>query len=252
MVLTDSEVGSLKATLNCWEWFGYISTAIVFTGCVGEFVAEFTSLPKTNEARSRLARLSLIVLILGIAGELLSTVRTSQLSGQLIANIEDRAGRAERNAGEANERASVNEREAAQLRLQVEQEKTARAKLEKYAAWRTISDEQADIIVKRLAPLKGRTITMFVYTTDPETSGFANRLAAVLNRVMKVGGASWPGKLIPKPGLRFSYGKDRKKDFDLIVSALDAAGIEKASVLRAAADEEKPDDGIELNIGGKH
>jgi len=75
MILTDSEVGSLKASLSCWEWFGYISTAIVFLGCVGEFVASFTSLPKSEEAEKKLARLSLIILILGIAGELLAQVR---------------------------------------------------------------------------------------------------------------------------------------------------------------------------------
>src|ERR1019366_781658 len=40
---------------------------------------------------------------LGIAGELLGAVRTSQLSGQLIANIEERAGKAERRAAEADE-----------------------------------------------------------------------------------------------------------------------------------------------------
>jgi hypothetical protein len=74
MILTDSEVGALKAALNCWEWFGYVSTAIVFIGCVGEFIAEFTPLPKAEESKHKLARLSLIVLIFGIAGELLSTV----------------------------------------------------------------------------------------------------------------------------------------------------------------------------------
>jgi hypothetical protein len=121
MVLTDSEVGSLKAALNRWEWFGYISTAIVFIGCVGEFIAEFSSLTKTEESQHKLARLSLIVLILGIAGELLSTVRTSQLSGQLIANIEERTATAEQKAGDANDRASANEREAAQLRKDAEQ-----------------------------------------------------------------------------------------------------------------------------------
>jgi hypothetical protein len=120
MVPTDSEVGSLKAALNCWEWFGYISTAIVFVGCVGEFVAEFTSLPKTKDSGHKLARLSLIVLLVGIAGELLSTVRTSQLSGLVIANIEDRAGKAEQKAGEANDRASVNEKEAERLRKDAE------------------------------------------------------------------------------------------------------------------------------------
>src|SRR5258708_2848438 len=193
MTLTDSEVGSLKAALNCWEWFGYISTAIVFLGCVGEFVAEFTSLPKSKEAVNKVARLSLIVLILGIAGELLSAVRTSQLSGGLVANIEERAGNAEQRAGEANKRASENEKEAAQLRELAEKEHLARIKLEKYAVWRTISDKQENIIVKHLASIKGHTLNMFVFTDDPETAAFADRLGKVQAKLMKCNRSSYPG-----------------------------------------------------------
>jgi hypothetical protein len=96
MILADSEVSSLKSALRCWEWFGYISTAIVGLGCIGEFTAEFTSLPQDDRSKHKLARLSLMILILGIAGELLSAVRTSQLSGQLIANIEERTTEANR------------------------------------------------------------------------------------------------------------------------------------------------------------
>src|ERR1700676_2363807 len=114
MILTDSDVASLKSALNWWEWFGYISTAIVGIGCIGEFLAEFTPLPKSEPSKRKLARLSLMILILGIGGELLSAVRSSNLSGELIANIEERASDAERKAGEANERASKNEKEAAQ------------------------------------------------------------------------------------------------------------------------------------------
>src|SRR5216684_385128 len=118
MILPDSEVVSLKAALRWWEWFGYISTAVVGLGCVGEFIAEFTSLPKTPGAAHKLARLSLVILILGIAGELLSGVRTSQISGQLIANIEGRTAKAEHEAEAANERASQIEQENIKLRIE--------------------------------------------------------------------------------------------------------------------------------------
>lgn len=121
MILPESEVASLKTALRCWEWFGYISTAVVGLGCVGEFIAEFTSLPRSDRCKHKLARLSLMILILGIAGELLSAVRTSQLSGQVIANIEERAANAEQKAEEANDRATANEKEAAQLRLKAEE-----------------------------------------------------------------------------------------------------------------------------------
>ena len=123
---------------------------------------------------------------------------------------------------------------------------------EKYAAWRTISDKQADIIVKHLAPLEGHTVEMFDFTTDPETAGYAQRLGTVLSKVMHAHLSEYPGKFIPPPGLSITVGKDREKDFALIVEALDVAGIEKASALRRAAEHRAPDDGIEINVGGKH
>jgi hypothetical protein len=112
MILTDSEVASLKSALNWWEWFGYISTAIVGIGCIGEFVAEFTPLPKSDTSKHRLARMSLMILIFGIGGELLSAVRSSNLSAELIANIEERSADAEQKAGEANKEAARLQKEA--------------------------------------------------------------------------------------------------------------------------------------------
>ena len=163
MILTDSEVESLKGALNYWEWLGYISTAIVFLGCVGEFVAEFTSLPKTDESRHRLARLSLIVLIFGIAGELLGTVRTSQLSGQIIANIE--------------ERSSVNAKEAAQLR------KDADA-LEAQIAPRRLALDQQVKIAGNCARFKnlfaGKRIKVVSYSLDTEAFVLAEQIVGAL------------------------------------------------------------------------
>jgi hypothetical protein len=174
MILTDSRVGSLKAALNCWEWFGYISTAIVFIGCVGEFIAEFTSLPKTEESKHKLARLSLIVLIVGIAGELLSTVRTSQLSGQLIANIEERASANEREAAQLR-------RDAEQLRKDAETEHLARVKIEARVAWRHLTDKQKSDIGTRLGDFSNQEGASFWYQTgDTEAAMFAIDIAEAL------------------------------------------------------------------------
>jgi hypothetical protein len=49
-----------------------------------------------------------------------------------------------------------------------------------------------------------------------------------------------------------AVGKDREKDFSLIVEALDRAGVEKASDLRKQAEHRGSDDGIGVNVGGKH
>ncbi|HXM21064.1 MAG TPA: hypothetical protein VN948_07360 [Terriglobales bacterium] len=180
MILTDSEVGSLKAALNCWEWFGNTSTAIVFVGCVGEFVAEFTPLPKTKETGNELARLSLIVLILGIAGELLSAVRTSQLSGQIIANIEERAGKAKQKAGEADERASANNKEAEQLRKDAEGERLARVKIEEGVAWRRLNDDQRKEFASSLRRFSGQLADCGYLMSDMEAFSFSSDIAIAL------------------------------------------------------------------------
>ncbi len=175
MILTESEIGSLKAALNCWEWVGYISTAIVFLGCVGEFIAEFTSLPKSKEAESKWARLSLIVLILGIAGELLGAVRASQLTGQIIANIEERSSHADQKAGEANERASANEKEAAQLRKDAESERLARVKLEGAVASRRLNGKQKAKFTSFLKQYPDPVgIVVVSAALDSESSDFAD------------------------------------------------------------------------------
>jgi hypothetical protein len=146
----------------------------VFIGCVGEFIAELTSVPKIEESKHKLARLSLIVLILGVAGELLSTVRTSQLSGRLIANIE--------------ERASANEREAAQLRKDAEQlrkdaeaEHLARVKVEARVAWRHLTDKQKSEIASQLGDFSNQEGASFWYQAgDTEAAMFAIDIAEAL------------------------------------------------------------------------
>jgi type IV pilus biogenesis protein CpaD/CtpE len=173
MTLTDSEVGSLKAALNCWEWFGYISTAIVFLGCVGEFVAEFTSLPKSKESRDKLALLSLIVLIVGIAGELLGTVRTSQLSGQITANIEERAADAEQKAGEAN-------KEAARLTKVAEDERVARVQIEEALAPRRLTTEQRTAISSKLSRFSQQPVVAISNPFDVESSVLAAEILSTL------------------------------------------------------------------------
>lgn len=101
MTLTASDVASLKSALGWWELAEYMSTGVLFVGCIGEFFAEFTRFPKSERARHKLARLSLILVIGGIAGELCATVRTSELSGQIIAYVQENAADAKKSADAA-------------------------------------------------------------------------------------------------------------------------------------------------------
>lgn len=147
MILPASDVASLKSALTFWEWVGYISTAIVFLGCVGEFVAEFTPVRKSAACKDWVSRLSLIVLIAGIAGELVGEVRVSQLSGQITANIEESAGDAALRAGEAE--ASANNASIAASRANVEAGQAV-DKSRKVAEKADFISREADVLSDRL------------------------------------------------------------------------------------------------------
>ena len=244
---TDSEVAAIKVALNCWEWFEYISTAIVFVGCVGEFLAEFTSLVKSHESRHRLARLSLIILILGIAGELLGTVRTSQLSGQLIANIEERAAGAQREAGEANDRASVNERE-------VEAERTERLKLQAKVAPRRLSSQQKELLARRVSDFKSRSIFISCVNGGTETRDYAQDFVEVFSipaLKFKVQHATCSQILAPgfsPVPIQIEAGADRQKDANTLVKALIEIGVNNANITRRSNDNKAI---LALTIGPK-
>jgi hypothetical protein len=137
-----ADVPALISSLGRWENLGFISAVVVLVGAIGESLAEFTG--AFGQHRKRVERLAAIILIVGLAGELPSLVKTSHISGEIIdelnkeaisANVEaehakERAAKANESAGQANERASRFEKEAAALRKQAEQEATARASLQ--------------------------------------------------------------------------------------------------------------------------
>jgi hypothetical protein len=139
MILTDSEVESLKASLRFWEIFGIVSTVAVLIGCIGEYIAEFTSWPRKLEVKlkcplitkHKVSRLSLIVLTIGVAGELLSTGFTLNLSGSVIANVEAIAAHAEATAKRFEAQIAAAQKDAAESQKEAESERLARVQLQK-------------------------------------------------------------------------------------------------------------------------
>lgn len=96
----------LSSSLLFWEIAGYVCTFIVIAGCVGEYIAEFTHIPKADDKRHRISKLSLIILTMGIAGELLTAVRSSQISGQVIAELQTSVKNAKKSASDAADAAA--------------------------------------------------------------------------------------------------------------------------------------------------
>ena len=90
MSLTASEVASIAGKLSFWEFIEYASEALVFLGCAGEFVAEYTKW-RTEQYRHTLGRRSLLFLTLGIGAGLFSLIQTNALSGQVIGALGTKA-----------------------------------------------------------------------------------------------------------------------------------------------------------------
>ena len=108
----------------------------------------------------------------------LSTDASKVTEGK-IAALNKEAGDARRAAGEANERASKNEKEAARLNKLAEDERTARVNLQKQLAWREPTDAQLDRIRSRLLLFSGQQFDVTTYPSEPECLNLANRLYAV-------------------------------------------------------------------------
>lgn len=213
-MLAAPDVSSLDSALNFWEFIEYVAEALVLAGCVGEYVSEFTCL-KTEGWRSRLGKLSLLILIAGLAVELGALIRTNNLAGQEIALLNGvaadarlRAANAEgtakgfdvkiaesrrdaeiakEGAAQANERAAANEREAARLRAEAERlekeaedERSARVKIEDNVDWRSIKDGQRKDIVAHLSRFAPQLAECSFLSSDMEAFSFSADLAEAL------------------------------------------------------------------------
>lgn len=184
----------LSSSLLFWEIAGYFSTAIVIFGCVGEYIAEFTKVPKDETSKHKWSKMSLIILTAGIAGELMTAIQSSAISGRVIANLEANVTRARQSAVDAETAAhgAVDDFEVAQQSLgevttrvgNIDSHLTGdesriagidakQASLESRVAWRTISKEQLRIMQDQLQTFRGRSLVVSWSTNDPEQNAFA-------------------------------------------------------------------------------
>jgi hypothetical protein len=107
MTPTASDIDALESILGLWNAVAYVATALVFFGAAGESAEEFADFPKTERWKSRLRKACALLLMLGLAGELISLIRTSEVSGRLVAILKDEAAQAGRDAAEANRQTDI-------------------------------------------------------------------------------------------------------------------------------------------------
>lgn len=201
--ILEKTISSLGASADSWEVWLWVSTIAVVVGVAAELyfvIREHTSEQEAWRRASirspqkpsawlfRLKLLSVALVVLGIAGEFMvgvvSANRNSALRNmnrKLVALIRQKAGNAERDAGEANERASANEKEAETLRQQNLVLQADVLKLRTALTWTRLTREQRLIIARTVRPFHfADTVHVNIMGSAPSVTDFANDLAAAL------------------------------------------------------------------------
>jgi hypothetical protein len=244
-----NDCGSLlQQELRFWTWVVVVGVALELGVILWEYIEElhdfrrgFVHPPdKPNWLLYAFGFVAAGLVVLGVGGELHAESKIDKLETCIRKGNDALFLLLSKEAGDARDSAQK-ARDAAKQAWE-------------YAAWRTISDKQAELMRKRIRSLKGHKIVFFGNFQDAETQSFAKRLAAVLDdKIMEVSSGVWQISITTPPGMKFGYGKNRKGDFDLIVRALDEAGVERAEVLRRLASPTgEGDDGLSVTIGPRH
>jgi hypothetical protein len=115
-----SDLSTLESLAGFWERVDYVGLFLVFVGVIVESVVEFTSLIKSSFWKPKIGKASALVLIVGLALELISSSRLSVINRQVVAILSKQASAAEKRAAHA-EKATEEER-AARVKLEAEVE----------------------------------------------------------------------------------------------------------------------------------
>ena len=111
-----SEISTVESLAEFWERVDYVGLFLVFVGASVESLVEFTSLIKSAFWKPKIGKVSALVLIVGLALELISSSRLSVINRQIVGILSEQAADAEKRAVHA-EKATIEER-SARIRLE--------------------------------------------------------------------------------------------------------------------------------------
>ena len=186
-----SIIRELASSLLFWEIAGYISTGVVILGCIGEYAAEFTRIPRDDDHKHKISKLSLIILTAGIAGELLTAVRSSQISGHVISDLQTAVRDARSAAHDAGQFAIVAQSAAGGAQIKADAvDKKADA-----------LNERLNLASSKLGTIEGRLIKREPRANRLEDKARRDKFQAAL--------APFKGQ---KFGIRFCAGEDNEMD----------------------------------------
>jgi hypothetical protein len=167
-----------------------------------------------------------------------------------IAELNKEAWNARQAAGEAVEHAARADERTAIANRQAEEEKLARMKLEERLTPRHIGPEKVIGLLIDLIPLKGKKVTVFFVSDDPETAAFAQRLGKIMTDAGLVI-ESRPGIMLGavKPGISLSYSDNRHSEANILAQALIRASLADKSI---PTEQTQRGDDLTVAIGPKN
>ncbi len=179
---------SLEAESRKWFFWLLIAGAVVALGCILEIPeTRFSLMQWWRQKRGRplkeenptswripAASVGLLLVIVGVVGEVVFEGLVSNADTKLRTHESDVLSLAETTAGQANERASKNEKEAARLRKEAEDERMARVKLQEQLQWRYLSKEQKEAMTKVLKTAPGSEVNVWMIADGGEAQGYGD------------------------------------------------------------------------------
>lgn len=209
------DIPSLDAILTRWEYGEYASAAIVIAGVVGEFLADFTNIcgvRQSRDRRDRVGKISTLILLAGLALELVCIVRANILSSRIIASLgqqtaqavatargfesriadsEARIKSAEAQVASANAssrdavvKVAEAEARAAEARSMAEAERLERIRLQAIVAPRSLSLDQQQQIATAVRRFAGHRVLVSSYGLDGEGAALGAQIIILLRSVL--------------------------------------------------------------------
>ena len=169
----DDKIVSLASSDSWWGSFLIISTLIVLLGVAAEALQFTKSIDRHPRLKHSLEVGAFLVLVVGIAGELLGEAKTISVGDQISGLLNDKAG-------SANERASRAEKEASDVSLKAEQLKADNLALEARLAPRRLSHDELERLKAAVKPFINRPISIWSYGIDLEAGILAAQIKEAL------------------------------------------------------------------------
>jgi hypothetical protein len=173
---------ALENSLSALNFVLNFSIGAVVLGLVLEYAPEFWN-TLHNSRWKRIEHIGAVLVVVGVAGELLLHIRSEQIDNQLksiqrtaIVQLFDRATAAEKATALANERAATAEKAASEAKLA----------LAKMNAPRVLTVPAANKLVATFRPYAGKTFWVITEKNAPDVGGeqelVANQIIDVFNR----------------------------------------------------------------------